>query len=303
MTKQHKSYNSNISPKRNATTRSTAPARRGRSSARGRGRGGKNSTEHTRVLSDITEESVAQLRTEQQTRKGPTSQQRLTPVSKKRAFEDDGQIAAPAKRETRAQAAKKAKHHHVVDEKVVSNQTSHTGLDQAALVEDPTTSAQPAAFRIPDVYIPSLNLLFFVHLAELDTDSDTESITLNLINLTLADSNWHGGLSGLVQPVACFLIASLLTRKQNLVEDVAASVEMFGLDYQQLVEGYRLLWKWRDNMSSAVGVYVERLAELLEPGLLLGMNGYEGDYTRIHEFGEETNDGTEPERWAQAVEA
>jgi len=33
------------------------------------------------------------------------------------------------------------------------------------------------------------------------------------------------------------------------------------------------------------------------------MNGYEGDYTRIHEFGEETNDGTEPERWAQAVEA
>jgi hypothetical protein len=290
-------------PKRNATTRSTAPARRGRSSARGRGRGGKNSTEHTRVLSDIIEESVAQLRTEQQTPKGPTSQQRPTPVSKKRAFEDDEQIVPPPKRETRAQAAKKAKHHHVVDEKVVSNQTSHTGLDQAAHVEDPETSAEPAASHIPDVYISSLNLLFFVHLAELDTDSDTESITLNLINLTLADSNWHGGLSGLVQPVACFLIASLLTRKQNLVEDVAASVEMFGLDYQQLVEGYRLLWEWRDNMSGAVGAYAERLAELPDPGLLLGQGEYGSKDVSIHEFGEETNDRPEPERWAQPVEA
>jgi outer membrane lipoprotein-sorting protein len=51
-----------------------------------------------------------------------------------------------------------------------------------------------------------------------------------------------------VQPVACFLIASILTRKQNLIENVAASVEMFGLEYQQLVEGYRLLWERRENM-------------------------------------------------------
>lgn len=145
-------------------------------------------------------------------------------------------------------------------------------------------------------------MLFFVHLAELDTDADTESIFLNLINLTLADSNWHGGLSGLVQPVACFLIASLLTRKQNLVEDVAASTEMFGLEYQQLVEGYRLLWEWRDNMSAVVGDYAERLAELPDPGLLLGQSLYESNDAGAALLDEETNDRPEPERYVQAVE-
>jgi hypothetical protein len=146
-------------------------------------------------------------------------------------------------------------------------------------------------------------LLFFVHLAELDTDADTESITLNLINLTLADSNWHGGLSGLVQPVACFLVASLLTRKQNLVEDVAASTEMFGLEYQPLVEGYRLLWEWRDNMSAVVGAYAERLAELPDSGLLLGESEFKGNDSRVPPFDEVTNDRPEPERYVQAVEA
>ena len=150
--------------------------------------------------------------------------------------------------------------------------------------------------------MPSLNLLFFVHLAELDTDPDTESITLNLINLTLADSNWHGGLSGLVQPVACFLVASLLTRKQNLVEDVAVSAEMFGLEYNQLVQGYRLLWEWRDNMSGAVGEYAERLAELPDPGLLLDQDGNGGNDAGVPEFEEETNSRPEPERYIQAVE-
>lgn len=163
-------------------------------------------------------------------------------------------------------------------------------------------SSGPSASHIPDVYIPSLSLLFFVHLAELDTDTDTESVTLNLINLTLTDSNWHGGLSGLVQPVACFLIASLLTRKQNLVEDVAASVEIFGLEYQQLVEGYRLLWEWRDNLSGVVGAYAERLVELPDPGLLLGHGEDGGNDSRVPEFDEEINDRPEPQPFIQAVE-
>ena len=145
-------------------------------------------------------------------------------------------------------------------------------------------------------------MLFFGHLAELDTDPDTESIALNLINLTLADGNWHGGLSGLVQPVACFLVASLLTRKQNLVEDVAASAEIYGLEYQQLVEGYRLLWEWRENMSGEVGEYAERLTELPDPGLLLGQDGNGAMDAGAPEFDDETNDRPEPERYIQAVE-
>ena len=292
----------NMAPKRSVTARPTGPARRGRSSARGRGRGGHNATEHTRVLSDITEESVAQIQTEQQAPKQPTSQQHAVPGSKKRAFQDDEPVATTAKRETRAQVAKKAKQQHSTDHSVQESampQPSETELHDKTFVhhaQATETTMEPTTSHIPDVYIPSLNLLFFVHLAALDADPNTESITLNLINLTLADGNWHGGLSGLVQPVACFLIASLLTRKQNLVEDVAASVEMFGLDYQQLVEGYRLLWEWRENMSEVVGTYAERLAELPDPGLLVGQGEYEGNDADTHEVTEETNDRPEPER-------
>ncbi|KAM0713259.1 hypothetical protein Q7P35_000711 [Cladosporium inversicolor] len=278
-----------MAPKRSVAARPTGTTRRGRSSARGCGRGGANNTEHTRVLSDITEESVTQLQTEPQVPTQPKSQQGAAPNSKKRAFQEEEHGAATAKRETRAQAAKKAKKtppgNSFGQEDVISN-----------------ASQEPSAFHIADAYAPSLNLLFFVHLAELDTDPDTESITLSLINLTLADSNWHGGLSGLVQPVACFLVASLLTRKQNLVEDVVVSVEMFGLEYQQLIEGYRLLWEWRDNMSIVVGVYAERLAELPEPGLLLGQSESAGNRVGRPQLDEETNDRPEPERYVQVVE-
>jgi hypothetical protein len=290
-----------MAPKRSVATRPTGAARRVRSSARGRGRGGNSNNEHTRVLSDITTESLTQLRTGQQT---PTQlkSQRAATNSKKSAFQDEEQGTATAKRETRAHAAKKAKQHHVIDEESLSTAASTTqsqgqtgsSLGQSGVVSD--------ASQGPSAYAPSLNLLFFVHLAELDTDADTESITLNLTNLTLADSNWHGGLSGLVQPVACFLVASLLTRKQNLVEDVAASTEMFGVEYQQLVEGYRLLWEWRDNMGAVVGDYAERLAELPDPGPLLGQREYQVHDAGALPFDEETNDRPEPERYVQAVE-
>lgn len=297
-----------MAPKRNVAARPTGTARRGRSSARGRGRGDTINTEHTRFLSDITEESVTQLQTEQHTPTQSKPQQRAVPNSKKQAFHDEERGAATAKRETRAQAAKRAKQHHIVDGEPAPTKSSEsqdqnqagTSSSQQAMILD--TSPEPVASHIPEAYAPSLNLLFFVHLAELDTDTDTESITLNLINLTLADSNWHGGLSGLVQPVACFLVASLLARKQNLVEDVAASVDMFGLEYQQLVEGYRLLWEWRDNVRGVVGAYAERLAELPDPGLLLGQSVYEANDTGAAQVDEETDDRPEPERYIQAVE-
>ena len=230
---------------------------------------------------------MTEAQTEQQIATQPKPQQRVVPNSKKRAFQDDDQGCTTAKRETRPQTAKKVKQDHIADGEPLptlastiqaQDQTGNSLGQQDAALDAP---AKSSASHIPDVYIPSLNLLLFVHLAELDTDPETESITLNLINLTLVDSNWHGGLSGLVQPVACFLVASLLTRKQNLVEDVAASAEMFGLEYQQLIEGYRLLWEWRDNMGGVIGDYAERLAELPDPGLLLVLDeneSHERDY-------------------------
>lgn len=293
----------NMPPKRSVTNRPTGTARRGRSSTRGRGKG--TSNEHTRVLSDITEESVTQIQVEQQ---APRQQQRTASESEKRSLQADDPVAATAKRETRAQAAEMIKQDHAADEELLQTQEDQSQAPENPVAEapqDPVSDGLPQesqASHIPDAYIPSLDLLFFVHLAELDTDADTESITLNLIELTLADSNWHAGLSGLVQPVACFLIASLLTRKQNLVEDVAASVEMFGLKYWQLVKGYKLLWEWKENMSEVVGVYAERLAELPDPGLLLGLGEYRDHEASEYEIGQDMDERSEPERWMETLE-
>lgn len=303
-----------MAPKKSISARSNGPARRGRSSTRGRGRGGKNHPEHARVLSDITEESASQIQTESVS-KQPKIQDRTVRGSKKRSLEEEDHVVTPAKRETRAQTAKRIKQNHPVDEEPVPVDTSISGIQQqdqkqtqSPVADDfpkPVSEAplERPASHIPESYIPSLNLLFFVQLAGLDADADTETITLNLINLTLAPENWHLGLSGLVQPVACFLVASLLTRKQNLVEDIAASVQMFGLEYQQLVEGYRLLWEWRENMSEAVGVYAERLAELPEPELLLGQVEYDLNSVSGYEVEEDVSERPEPERWAEAAEA
>ena len=77
---------------------------------------------------------------------------------------------------------------------------------------------------------------------------------------------------------------------------------MFGLEYQQLVDGYRLLWEWRDNMSAVVRTYAESLAELPNPELLLGESEHKGSDAGAPSFDEETNDRPEPERYAQAIE-
>ena len=136
----------------------------------------------------------------------------------------------------------------------------------------------------------------------MDTAADTESITLNLIDLTLFEANWHTGLSGLVQPVACFLVASLLTRRQNLIEDIAASVDMFGLEYEQLVDGYKLLWDWRQNMRPVVGEYAERLADLPDPALLLGQGEQGGAVEYDFQDFVGTDERPEPEREMETLE-
>ena len=92
------------------------------------------------------------------------------------------------------------------------------------------------------------------------------------MKFTLEPENWHAGLSGMLQPAACFLVASLLTRRQNLVEDVVAAVEMFGIGYEELVKAYGLLWEWRANVVTAVGDYAGNVDGLPAPDLFLAGN-------------------------------
>jgi hypothetical protein len=294
-------------PPKRATARPSGPARRGRSSTRGRGRGGKT---QDRLLSDISEESISQAQAQ-------SAPERLAPIlppnargSNKRTFAesagDQDSGGSPAKRETRASTAKLMKlDAQPAIEQSPQKETQQPAQETAQEVHQDQIPATATAetFDASPQYTPSLELLFFVHLGDLDTDADTESLTLNLIDLMLAQDNWHPGLSGLVQLVARFLIASILTRKQNLIENVAASVEMFGLEYEQLVEGYRLLWEWKENMSEAVGIYAERLAELPDSGLLLGQGVHEDNYVGWHEAEAELNARPEPERSMEAAGA
>lgn len=158
-------------------------------------------------------------------------------------------------RETRSQAAKRLK---------------RCAPDQECIPESHGDTRQlNVSIRDDEVYTPGLSLLQFVYLSGLDTSPDTDQLTLNLINLTLAQDHWHPGLSGMLQPASCFLVASLLTHRQNLVEDIAASVQVFGIEYEELMGGYRLLWEWRERLKAVVGRHDEVLSNLPDPSLLL----------------------------------
>ncbi|KAM0715923.1 hypothetical protein Q7P37_008437 [Cladosporium fusiforme] len=272
-------------PPKRGTTRPTRGAKRGRG---GDDRGGKN---HARVLSDITEESLF-MPQERLPQSVPTLSQR----GKKRAFHEaisseeiDNARAPTAGRETRAQAAKRMKQSHETNE-------------PANVQEQRNEDYQPLVSRltlVPLPYTPSPALLSFIQMYDLDTDHDTETIALNLIDLTLSDANWHTGLSGMIQPAACFLVASILTRRQNLVEDIAASVESFGVGYEDLIGGYGLLWQWRENTKEVLGACGEMLDELPDPSLFLEAVPEEVDDHAVDETlqGEDYDGRPEPERW------
>lgn len=278
----------NMPPKR-STSRPTRGAKRGRGGGRSRG-----VKDQARVLSDITEESESQPH-ESSAAIAVAVQQR----SKKRSFQgtssgqDGRETTVPITgRETRSQAAKRTKLYHEVTEPVDTQETQ--GYEDSSRYQPLATRITPPS----SPYSPSPALLSFAQLYDLDTNTDTDIITLNLIDLTLTEANWHPGLSGMIQPAACFLVASLLTRRQNLVEDIAASVQTFGVEYEDLVEGYRLLWQWQENLGQVVGAYEQSLDELPDPLLLLASGPFD-EYVGgevIHEE-EAFDERPEPERW------
>lgn len=272
---------------------SSRPARGVRHGRGGRPRGAQN---HTRALSDITEESLSQTLDRPALFSASATRQR----NKKRSFQelsldDDAHDKSTAKpgRETRSQSAKKRKNAHGSGQldNVQQAQQYEQDWEQESLV----VGIQP----LSSLYTPSPALLSFIEMYNLDTNADTETMTLNLINLTLTNENWHSGLSGMVQPAACFLIASLLARRQNLVEDIAASVYALGVGYEDLVKGYGLLWQWRENLIPVVGAYGENVDALPDPSLFLGDdgNGQSDDLVASEALQEEEIDERpEPER-------
>jgi hypothetical protein len=274
-------------PKRNTTARSSGAAKRGHANAGGCSKGAK---EHVRVLSDISEESTAQ----QPTVKDLELSQRVTRGSKKRSFQD---FADNGDERDSTEPTKRSKQDYEPTPERVSTQQSQNQDPDQVTHQTIYQDAHPSGVSpLSPPYSPSINLLFFIQLASLDTDEETERITLNLIKLTLADMNWHPGLSGMVQPVACFLVASILTRKQNLVEHIASSIDVFGLGFGELVEGYALLWEWRDNMGDAVGAYADRLDDLPEPHLMVAQDDYDQVEMDGYEQRGDEDDRPEPER-------
>ena len=99
----------------------------------------------------------------------------------------------------------------------------------------------------------STKSLWFVEASELEADEDTIIMTLNLIDLTLLEADWHSGLLGMVQPLACFLFASLLTGKSIRLEQLLATYR--DIEADQLLYGYALLYEWRANLAEVVGGY------------------------------------------------
>ena len=181
-------------------------------------------------------------------------------ASKKRSFEeaqiepDSNDVAVIDQRHTRNSAAKRARNGH---DFMPTDETVRPSSDDPAAAE----STAPC--------VPTPALLYFITLGNLDTSPSTENLTLGLVKLTLKPENWHTGLSGMLQPAACFLVASLLTRQQNLVEDVVASVEMFGISYEELVKAYGLLCEWRQNVIEYVGEFAGNVDGLPGPEMFL----------------------------------
>ena len=132
--------------------------------------------------------------------------------------------------------------------------------------------------------------LYFVSVANLDTDEDTNIIALNLMDYFLfSEENWIPELSYCHLHGACFMMASLITGKSNTAEQIAASLSsesefvrsmasplaeddgsvasiarILGIDTSDVDRGYRILFERRDQLAGLTGNYSDRVANLPE---------------------------------------
>ena len=133
--------------------------------------------------------------------------------------------------------------------------------------------------------------LEFVTQAGLETDDDTNTIALNLMDYFLfSEANWLPELSYCRLHAACFLMASLVTGKSNTAEDIAGSLgpdsafvramaaplaedddaaaailEVISVNVEDVKIAYELLHQRREQLAQLMGQYADRIGDLLLP--------------------------------------
>ncbi|KAK3686884.1 hypothetical protein LTR37_019368 [Vermiconidia calcicola] len=133
--------------------------------------------------------------------------------------------------------------------------------------------------------------LEFVAQAGLETDDDTNTIALNLMDYFLfSEANWLPELSYCRLHAACFLLASLVTGKNNTAEDIAGSLgpdstfvramsaplaedddaaaaiqEVISVNVDDVNVAYGLLHQRREQLAQLMGQYANRIGDLLSP--------------------------------------
>lgn len=137
--------------------------------------------------------------------------------------------------------------------------------------------------------------LNFITQANLETDEDTNIICLNLMDHFLFSAdNWLPELSYCKLHAACFLVASLLTGKNNTLEQIAESLGpesefiqqmamplvedeesaaaipyLVSIDTNDAENGYNLLYQRRTQLTALVGQYASAMEELPSPTSLV----------------------------------
>ncbi|KAF7187437.1 hypothetical protein HII31_11326 [Pseudocercospora fuligena] len=138
--------------------------------------------------------------------------------------------------------------------------------------------------------------LAFIDHGLLETDADTEIISLNLIDHIIKEENWNPALSMNKLSAACFLFASRVTGKKNAAGDIALSFDRdaekyasallatinqsrMATDYtvririaqalkmsaEDIEYGYRILWEQRSELRELVGQYASDMDWLPMP--------------------------------------
>ncbi|CAK3894684.1 Hypothetical predicted protein [Lecanosticta acicola] len=159
------------------------------------------------------------------------------------------------------------------------------------------TSAEPFPVKriSNDLWKSTTASLSFVYRSELETDPDTETIALNIIDHIIKPENWNPNLSWNVLSATCFFLASKVTGKhRNTAERIAAACKVDpqiaaamagsqafydpGVQYrlaqalavsaEDIKRGYRILYGHREKCEELVGMYADRLAGLPHPDQL-----------------------------------
>jgi hypothetical protein len=139
--------------------------------------------------------------------------------------------------------------------------------------------------------------LSFVQHGQLDTDADTDTIALNLMDHMIQEDHWNPALSQNKLVAACFMFAGLLTGKRNSAAAIAASFEWgaqaftsallataaAGKNYtddaatrykvaralsmraEDVEAGYQILWEQRHALRELAGDYASNMRSLPTP--------------------------------------